>query len=101
DGVRRCPGAWAAPLSGRRLGAPRRAAGHVGPRVGRDHGLDGLPRLPSRCAGPAPGHGALITWAEVDIQTGDMPAWQWARWITEGTRLAAIGSAPSTTGTVN
>ena len=46
-------------------------------------------------------HGARIKWAEVDIETGDMPAWQWESLITEGTRLVAIASASSTIGTVN
>ncbi len=46
-------------------------------------------------------HGARIKWAEVDIETGDLPAWQWESLITEGTRLVAIASASSTLGTVN
>jgi cysteine desulfurase family protein (TIGR01976 family) len=46
-------------------------------------------------------HGARIKWAEVDIETGDLPAWQWESLITKGTRLVAIASASSTLGTVN
>jgi cysteine desulfurase family protein (TIGR01976 family) len=45
-------------------------------------------------------YGARIRWAEVDIETGDLPAWQWESLITPGTRLAAITSASSTLGTV-
>ena len=45
-------------------------------------------------------YGARIAWAEVDIETGDLPAWQWESLITTGTRLVAITSASSTLGTV-
>jgi cysteine desulfurase family protein (TIGR01976 family) len=45
-------------------------------------------------------YGARIKWAEVDIETGDLPAWQWESLITTGTRLVAITSASSTLGTV-
>jgi len=44
--------------------------------------------------------GARIKWAEVDIETGDLPTWQWESIITAGTRLVAITSASSTLGTV-
>ncbi len=44
--------------------------------------------------------GAKVKWAEVDIETGDLPAWQWESLITKGTRLAAITSASATLGTV-
>lgn len=44
--------------------------------------------------------GAKIKWAEVDIETGDLPSWQWESLITRGTRLVAIASASSTLGTV-
>jgi cysteine desulfurase family protein (TIGR01976 family) len=44
--------------------------------------------------------GAKIKWAEVDIETGDLPAWQWEGLITRGTRLVAIASASATLGTV-
>jgi cysteine desulfurase family protein (TIGR01976 family) len=44
-------------------------------------------------------YGARIKWAEVDIETGDLPTWQWENLITKGTRLVAITSASSTLGT--
>ncbi|MBO0681150.1 cysteine desulfurase-like protein [Mycolicibacterium sp. S2-37] len=44
--------------------------------------------------------GAKIKWAEVDIETGELPAWQWEGLITGPTRLVAIASASSTLGTV-
>jgi cysteine desulfurase family protein (TIGR01976 family) len=44
--------------------------------------------------------GAKIKWAEVDIESGDLPAWQWESLITGGTRLVAITSASATLGTV-
>jgi cysteine desulfurase family protein (TIGR01976 family) len=44
--------------------------------------------------------GAKIKWAEVDIETGDLPAWQWEGLITKGTRLVAVTSASATLGTV-
>ncbi|MDT5132203.1 MAG: hypothetical protein QOE41_1514, partial [Mycobacterium sp.] len=43
--------------------------------------------------------GAKVKWAEVDIETGDLPAWQWESLVTKGTRLVAITSASSTLGT--
>jgi cysteine desulfurase family protein (TIGR01976 family) len=45
-------------------------------------------------------YGARIKWAEVDIETGDLPGFQWESLITKGTRLVAITSASSTLGTV-
>ena len=45
-------------------------------------------------------YGARITWAEVDIETGDLPGWQWESLITKETRLVAMTSASSTLGTV-
>jgi cysteine desulfurase family protein (TIGR01976 family) len=45
-------------------------------------------------------YGAKIKWAEVDIETGDLPAWQWTNLITKPTRMVAISSASSTLGTV-
>lgn len=44
--------------------------------------------------------GAKFKWAEVDIETGDLPAWQWESLVTKGTRLVAITSASATLGTV-
>src|ERR1700756_399852 len=45
-------------------------------------------------------YGARVKWAEVDIETGDLPAWQWESVITKGTRVVAMTSASSTLGTV-
>src|ERR1044072_7151909 len=35
-------------------------------------------------------YGAKIRWAEVDIETGELPAWQWEGLITGPTRMVAI-----------
>jgi cysteine desulfurase family protein (TIGR01976 family) len=45
-------------------------------------------------------YGAKVKWAEVDIETGELPAWQWEGLISRPTRLVAIASASSTLGTV-
>ncbi|MDA4108275.1 cysteine desulfurase-like protein [Mycolicibacterium holsaticum] len=45
-------------------------------------------------------YGAKTKWAEVDIETGELPTWQWESLITRPTRLVAITSASSTLGTV-
>ncbi len=45
-------------------------------------------------------YGAKLKWAEVDIETGELPAWQWESLVTKPTRLVAIASASSTLGTV-
>lgn len=45
-------------------------------------------------------YGAKVKWAEVDIETGELPPWQWETLITRPTRLVAIASASSTLGTV-
>ncbi|MCB0933621.1 MAG: cysteine desulfurase-like protein [Mycobacterium sp.] len=45
-------------------------------------------------------YGARVKWAEVDIETGELPEWQWSDLLTPDTRLAAIPSASSTLGTV-
>jgi cysteine desulfurase family protein (TIGR01976 family) len=45
-------------------------------------------------------YGAKVKWAEVDIETGELPAWQWEGLVTRPTRLVAITSASSTLGTV-
>jgi cysteine desulfurase family protein (TIGR01976 family) len=45
-------------------------------------------------------YGARVKWAEVDIETGELPPWQWESLITKGTRLVAITSASSTLGTI-
>jgi cysteine desulfurase family protein (TIGR01976 family) len=45
-------------------------------------------------------YGAKVKWAEVDIETGELPAWQWEGLITQPTRLVAITSASASLGTV-
>ena len=45
-------------------------------------------------------YGAKVKWAEVDIETGELPTWQWEGLITKDTRLVAITSASSTIGAV-
>ncbi len=45
-------------------------------------------------------YGAKVKWGEVDIETGELPNWQWEGLITDPTRLLAITSASSTLGTV-
>jgi len=45
-------------------------------------------------------YGAKVKWAEVDIENGELPSWQWEALITRPTRLVAIASASSTLGTV-
>jgi cysteine desulfurase family protein (TIGR01976 family) len=44
--------------------------------------------------------GATVKWAEVDIESGELPTWQWESLVTRPTRLVAISSASSTLGTV-
>jgi cysteine desulfurase family protein (TIGR01976 family) len=45
-------------------------------------------------------YGAKVQWAEVDIETGDLPTWQWESLIGKVTRLVAVTSASGTLGTV-
>jgi cysteine desulfurase family protein (TIGR01976 family) len=45
-------------------------------------------------------YGAKVKWAEVDIETGELPPWQWESLITKPTRLVAITSASSALGTL-
>lgn len=45
-------------------------------------------------------YGAKVKWAEIDIETADLPAWQWETLIDSPTRLVAITSASSSVGTV-
>jgi len=45
-------------------------------------------------------YGAKVKWAEVDIETGELPTWQWESLIGKSTRLVAITSASGTLGTV-
>lgn len=44
--------------------------------------------------------GARVKWAEVDIETGELPVWQWDDLLTSDTRLVAVPSASSTLGAV-
>ena len=41
-----------------------------------------------------------MKWAEVDIETGELPSWQWESLIGRSTRLVAVTSASGTLGTV-
>lgn len=45
-------------------------------------------------------YGAKVKWAEIDIETADLPAWQWETLIESATRLVAITSASSSVGAV-
>lgn len=45
-------------------------------------------------------YGAKVKWAEVDIETGDLPTWQWESLINKSTRLVAVTSASGTLGAV-
>ncbi|GFG87077.1 cysteine desulfurase-like protein [Mycolicibacter algericus] len=45
-------------------------------------------------------YGAKLKWAEVDIETGELPGWQWENLITPSTRLVAVSSASGVLGTV-
>ncbi|ORV08400.1 cysteine desulfurase-like protein [Mycobacterium celatum] len=44
--------------------------------------------------------GAKVKWAEVDIETGELPTWQWESLIGKSTRLVAVTSASGTLGTI-
>ncbi len=45
-------------------------------------------------------YGAKVKWAEIDIETGELPTWQWESLIGKSTRLVAVTSASATLGTV-
>ena len=45
--------------------------------------------------------GAKVKWAEVDIETGVLPTWQWESLVGQATRLVAVTSASETLGTIN
>ncbi|MEW5810615.1 MAG: cysteine desulfurase-like protein [Actinomycetota bacterium] len=45
-------------------------------------------------------YGAQVKWAEVDIETGELPTWQWEGLVNRATRLVALTSASPTLGTV-
>ena len=44
--------------------------------------------------------GATVKWAEIDIETGELPIWQWEDLLSSDTRVVAIPSASSTLGTL-
>ncbi|MGY1915042.1 cysteine desulfurase-like protein [Blastococcus sp. SYSU DS0973] len=43
--------------------------------------------------------GVQVRWAEVDIETGDLPAWQYAALLNRRTRLVAVTAASNALGT--
>ena len=43
--------------------------------------------------------GVQVRWAEVDIETGELPAWQYDELLTSRTRLVAVTAASSAIGT--
>lgn len=45
-------------------------------------------------------YGGKVRWAEVDIETGELPIWQWDELLATATRLVAVPSASATVGTV-
>ncbi len=44
--------------------------------------------------------GATVKWADIEIETGELPIWQWEELLTPDTRLVAIPSASSTLGSL-
>jgi cysteine desulfurase family protein (TIGR01976 family) len=44
-------------------------------------------------------HGVLVRWAEVDIETGELPVWQYDELLTARTRLVALTAASGVIGT--
>lgn len=44
--------------------------------------------------------GALVRWAEVDLETGELPGWQYEELITRRTRVVAVPLGNAVTGTV-
>jgi len=45
-------------------------------------------------------YGARVKWAEADIETGELPFWQWAELLTNSTGLVAIPSASAALGSL-
>ena len=45
-------------------------------------------------------YGGKVKWAEIDIETGELPTWQWDDLLGAATRLVAVPSASSALGTV-
>jgi cysteine desulfurase family protein (TIGR01976 family) len=48
----------------------------------------------------ARGVGASVRWAEVDVETGELPAWQYEQLIGRHTRLVTVSLGNAATGTV-
>lgn len=44
--------------------------------------------------------GVVVRWAEVDLETGELPAWQYEQLITKRTRIVTLPLANPATGTV-
>ena len=44
-------------------------------------------------------HGVRVRWAEVDIETGELPAWQYDELLTDRTRVVALTAASHVIGT--
>lgn len=44
--------------------------------------------------------GGVVRWAEVDVETGELPAWQYEQLITRRTRVVTVPLANPATGTV-
>ena len=45
-------------------------------------------------------HGSAVRWAEVDIEEGTLPPWQFADLVTDDTTVVAVTLASSTTGAI-
>lgn len=45
-------------------------------------------------------YGGKVRWAEIDIETGELPTWQWDELLSADTRLVAVSSASATLGAV-
>jgi cysteine desulfurase family protein (TIGR01976 family) len=45
-------------------------------------------------------YGAKVKWAEIDIETGELPPWQWDELLSADTRLVAVSSASAILGAV-
>ena len=50
--------------------------------------------------GGATRYGSEVRWAEIDIEDGSLPTWQFAELIDEGTSLVAVTLASSVTGAI-
>ncbi|GAA1482377.1 cysteine desulfurase-like protein [Gordonia sinesedis] len=45
-------------------------------------------------------YGGKVRWAEIDVETGDLPAWQYRELITDQTAVVAVTLASSTLGSI-